>query len=93
MNEKGDTMKKIIVAGFALGALSTGVFADEAAQDAAIVAAQVRDQGNACEEPVSAVRDEAASKPDVPVYQLTCANARYTVKIIPDQAAEISTAE
>jgi hypothetical protein len=64
--------------------------ADDAADVAAIVAAQVRSQGHACTEPVQATKDEAASKPDLPVYVLTCADASYRVRLVPDQGADIS---
>lgn len=64
--------------------------ADDDAATATIVADQVRSQGFACSEPVSASKDEASSKPDVPVYMLTCANGSYRVEIIPDQGAKIT---
>lgn len=61
---------------------------DSAATD---VADQVRSQGYDCSEPVTAAKDEASSRPDVPVYVLTCANATYRVQVIPDQGAKITT--
>jgi len=54
--------------------------------DGTIVADQVRNQGLSCKDPVSATRDEAASKPELPVYVLSCADATYSVKVVPDQA-------
>ena len=83
-------MRTIIAAAVALWAVSLGAAADDLKQAAVDVAAQVRGQGYPCTDPVSAVRDEAASKPDLPVYVLTCANATYSVKVIPDQAAVIT---
>jgi hypothetical protein len=67
---------------------------DSSAQDeataAAIVAAQVRSQGHNCQAPVRATRDVDLSRPDLPVWVLECADARYRVRIIADQAAEIT---
>lgn len=83
-------MKTIIAAGLALSALSGAALADELSVDATIVADQVRNQGLTCQDPVSATRDEAASKPELPVYVLTCADATYTVKVVPDQAWTIT---
>ena len=57
---------------------------------AVIVAAQIRAQGYACTPPVHAVRDPAASRPDVAVWVLTCGNARYRVRIVPDMAARVT---
>lgn len=79
-------MTRMIFAAVALCAMSAGALADDVAVDAMIVADQVRNQGYACKDPVSATRDEAASKPDVPVYVLSCADASYQVKVVPDQA-------
>jgi hypothetical protein len=70
----------------ALCAASTCALADDTAIDAKLVADQVRNQGLSCKDPVSATRDEAASKPELPVYVLTCADATYNVKVVPDQA-------
>ena len=85
-------MRTIIAAAAAaaLWAVSLSAAADDMTQAAVDVAAQVRGQGYACTDPVSATRDEPASKPDLPVYVLTCANASYRVKVIPDQAAVIT---
>jgi hypothetical protein len=79
-------MKWFMVAAAALCATAGGVLADDAAIDAKLVADQVRNQGLSCKDPVSATRDEAASKPELPVYVLTCADATYNVKVVPDQA-------
>jgi hypothetical protein len=54
-----------------------------------IIATQIRKQGFACENPQDAVRDKEASKPDEPVWILTCESARYRVRMIPDQAAQV----
>jgi hypothetical protein len=63
---------------------------NDAAGDAAaaeLVAVQVRNQGLACAEPVSAKRDPTAE--DDAVWTLTCADASYRVRLIPDQAAKV----
>jgi hypothetical protein len=52
-----------------------------------LVAVQVREQGLACADPVSAKRDPAAD--DDAVWTLTCADASYRVRLIPDQAAKV----
>lgn len=72
----------------ALG-VSGGGAAQEPEQPADIVAAQVRAQGHACEPPVTAEHDRAASKPDRAVWTLMCKNARYRVRLTPDMAADI----
>ena len=62
----------------------------DAAGDAAageLVAVQVRDQGLACAEPVDAKRDPTAN--DDAVWTLTCADASYRVRLVPDQAAKV----
>jgi len=79
-------MKRFLVAAAALALSAAGALADDLAIDATIVADQVRNQGVSCQDPVSATRDEAASKPETPVYLLTCADAVYSVKVVPDQA-------
>ena len=86
-------MIRIITAAIAIIASSLAAAADEAEVDASIVAAQVRSQGFACSDPVSAVRDEANAKPDQAAYVLTCADASYNVRLIPDMAAEVTPAQ
>ena len=54
-----------------------------------IVATQIRAQGHACQEPTNAKRDQAASKPDQAAWILTCKNATYRVRLVPDQAARV----
>jgi len=61
---------------------------DDAAA-AALVADQVRAQGMACTEPTTAGRDPSVD--DDAVWLLTCADAKYRVRLIPDQAAVIET--
>ena len=61
--------------------------ASDDAAAGALVAVQVRNQGFACAEPVSAKRDTSVD--DNAVWTLTCADASYRVRLIPDQAAEV----
>ena len=55
----------------------------------AILAAQIRMQGVACDKPLSAVRDAKRSKPDHAVWVLKCSNANYRISRIPDMAAKV----
>jgi hypothetical protein len=86
-------MRLMIIAALALPVLALAAQADEAAVDAGIVADQVRSQGFACADPVSAERDPAKSKPDEAYYVLTCANATYNVRLVPDLAAQVTPAQ
>jgi hypothetical protein len=61
--------------------------AQEAPKD--IVATQVRAQGHPCKDPLSAQRDQTASKPDQPVWLLQCQDASYRVRLIAGMAAQI----
>jgi hypothetical protein len=54
-----------------------------------ILAAQLRDQGYACDQPKSAEQDAQASKPDQEVWIVQCENARYRMRLHPDMAAEV----
>ena len=49
---------------------------------AEIIAVQIRKQGYTCGKAESAERDIEASKPNVPVWILTCDNARYRVHVL-----------
>jgi len=53
------------------------------------IAAQIREQGYDCDQPQSATRDVEASKPDEAVWLLTCEDASYRVRLIPDMAAQV----
>jgi hypothetical protein len=53
------------------------------------IAAQIRAQGYACDQPQSATRDVQASKPDEEVWLLRCEGASYRVRLIPDMAARV----
>ena len=53
------------------------------------IAAQIRAQGYACDQPQSATRYAQASKPDEAVWLLRCEGASYRVRLIPDMAAQV----
>lgn len=53
------------------------------------IAAQVRTQGFPCEGSASALKLVKQSWPDEPLWILTCTNATYRVRLIPDMAAKI----
>jgi hypothetical protein len=55
------------------------------------VAAKVRSQGYRCDQPITATRDVKASRPDSPVWVLTCRHATYRVRLDPDMAARVTT--
>ena len=38
----------------------------------------------------AAVRDSAVSRPNVTIWVLTCGNARYRVRLVPDMAAQVT---
>jgi hypothetical protein len=54
-----------------------------------IIAVQIRKQGFPCTNPQSAKRDPQASKPDEPVWILTCDNATYRVRLIGNMADHV----
>lgn len=54
-----------------------------------IIAVQVRKQGYACNNPSKAKRDASASRPDLPVWILTCENATYSVRLVGNMADRI----
>jgi len=66
-------------------AVSMAIAAEE--MPAEIIAAQIRDQGYACEKAISAKRDGERS--DDAVWILKCQNATYRVRLIPDMAAKV----
>ena len=66
---------------------TSAAMAQETPED--IVATQVRAQGHPCKDAQSAQRDQAASKPDEPVWLLQCQDASYRVRLISGMAAQI----
>jgi hypothetical protein len=84
-----------IAADVATAAALTGLsalagFAQEVVTPAGTIAAQIRTQGYACADPVSATRDPQASRPHVTVWILRCGNASYRVELVPDMAAQVT---
>ena len=54
-----------------------------------IIAVQIRKQGYECTNPSKAKRDPEASKPDLPVWILTCENATYRVRLVGNMADHV----
>ena len=72
------------------GAIGRCAFGGATEQAAATdIAAQVRLQGHRCEGSVNAQRDSEESRPDEPVWILTCGNATYRIRLVPNMAAYI----
>jgi hypothetical protein len=68
----------------------SGLIATAAAETTMdVLAAQIRTQGVACDNPRRATRDARRSKPDHEVWVLTCSNATYRVSRYPDMAAKV----
>jgi hypothetical protein len=55
-----------------------------------VVGAIVREQGNLCTSPSAITRDAAASTPDEPVYEITCREGVYIVRVVPDMASKVT---
>jgi hypothetical protein len=56
---------------------------------ASVLAAQIRSQGYACDDPPKATRDAKLSKPDYDVWVLMCKSASYRIGRYPDMAAKV----
>ncbi len=82
-----------LILGTSLAATLIAVDAVAEEQVAEIIAVHVRDQGHPCGKAESAKRDEEASRPDEEAWILTCSNAVYRVRLIPDMDAEIEPLE
>lgn len=76
-----------IVAGF----VSTNAFAVDAAYEPPmdLLAAQIRDQGFACNKAESAKLEEGQSRPNETVWILKCENDNYRMTVIPNMAAKV----
>jgi hypothetical protein len=59
---------------------------DTAATD---LAAQLRIQGYACNQPVTVERDATRSRPDEQVWLVRCGERTYRVRLVPDMAARV----
>jgi hypothetical protein len=77
----------------ALGLLGAGAAAMAAGAEGgdtqSVLAAQLREQGYACDQPQSAERDTQASTPDQAVWIVQCENAKYRMRLNPDMAAKV----
>lgn len=82
----------ILVQTFALaGGVVLGSASVQAAEETvqSMLAAQVRLQGFACDDPLGAKKDAKHSRPDHGVWLLKCSNAKYRVSRAPDMAAKV----
>lgn len=71
--------------GFLLcGTTASVAQAQESPKD--VIAAHLRLQGYTCDAPQKARRDARLSRPDEAVWIVTCENARYRVRLVPDMA-------
>ncbi len=77
----------IVVASF----LTTNAFAEDAAYEPPmdLLAAQLRDQGFACDKPDKAEMDQKASKPNETVWVVACKGELYRMTVIPNMAAKV----
>jgi hypothetical protein len=82
-------LESVVGALFVTALLSGAASALEGEDPKDIIAAQLRAQGYACDDPQSATRDQDASGPDEAAWILTCEGATYRVKLIPDMAAKV----
>ena len=71
-------------------ALSAAAAAQQEAEALQVVADEVRTQGYACATPAAVQRDQDLSRPDLPVWILTCENNRYRVELVPDMRARVT---
>jgi len=69
---------------------NAGEAESEAADD---VATQIREQGYDCKDPTSVKHDQRDSEPDETAWVLTCKNASYRVRLVPDMAAQVEKIE
>jgi hypothetical protein len=69
----------LVVAATTLAAIGPALSQESTA---GIVAAAVRDHGHPCSEPVSAMRDESAGRPDESAWILSCSEATYRVRFV-----------
>jgi hypothetical protein len=77
----------LLASAVAIALLATPAAAEE--KPAEIIAAHIRTQGYACENPLGAQRDRKASKPNETVWTLRCSNGTYRVRLVPDMAASV----
>jgi len=58
-----------------------------------VLAAHLRLQGHSCDKAQTAERDAQRSKPDSPVWIVTCETATYRVQLVPHMAARVERVE
>lgn len=73
-----------------LAGLSSAAPAQQDSEAMQVVADAVRSQGYACAEPSAVERDPTLSRPDLPVWILTCEGGRYRVELVPDMRARVT---
>jgi plasmid stabilization system protein ParE len=84
------SLSQLIVAAAWIAALSSAAAAQQESEALQVVADQVRTQGYACANPQGIQRDPDLSRPDLPVWILTCENNRYRVELVPDMQAKVT---
>jgi hypothetical protein len=83
-------MRSVFFGILTLNTLCSGVaFAVDSEDPKNIIAAQIRDQGYACDNPKSAKRDPSLSQGEDTGWILDCGDATYQVKLVPDMAATV----
>jgi len=81
---------QLIVTAAWIAGLSCTAVAQQESEALQVVADQVREQGFACANPQGIQRDPDLSRPDLPVWILTCENNRYRVELVPDMQARVT---
>ena len=79
------------VVAISAGAGTVAIPGAKAADDVAktVLAVQLRKQGYECSNPKSASHDSELSKPDSKVWVLSCENATYRVRVVPNMADKV----
>lgn len=83
-------IRSFSVASFIVYAILTNAAAQDNNAQLTILADQIRSQGYLCTNPISAERVAAESVQNEPVYLLTCEDATYKIRLVPDQAASVT---
>jgi hypothetical protein len=81
---------QLIVTSAWIVALSSAAAAQSEDEALQVVTDQVRTQGYACATPQAVQRDPDLSRPDLPVWILTCESSRYRVELVPDMRARVT---
>jgi NAD-dependent SIR2 family protein deacetylase len=95
-NVRRSSLFLAVIAG-AVTPAADAIFASASAQETnvemTVLADQIRSQGFACSNPISAERIPAASAAEEPAYLLKCEEGIYQIRLIPDQAAKVIKVE